>query len=290
MPSSIVRMIASCAVVFTLSACRAGVAPGESANDWARAALQRNPHIELLASDPAGVFTVRDRRSGEIETIELDQLAAVPLSQLAPESIHATPAPSPVPRPGQIPDSQTQTTPSTAHTDDDASTGIASVTPPPPAGMGAPDQDRIGDGHYTIERRDGQVRVTGPGISIVSAAADATEADRRHASAHTDEPIICEGRRMLHLDNRDLRVEGDAIIARGGCSLYITNSRIVASGTGIVVRDATVHVSNSHVEGADGAFDVDDSARMFVRSSTFQGVPKRTELALVQDQGGNRWR
>src|SRR5690606_24114914 len=109
----------------------------------------------------------------------------------------------------QIQGPQTQAMPRTARTNDDASTGIASATPPgelsaarplsaatdssPPAGMGAPDQDRIGDSHYTIERTGGQVRVTGPGVSIVSAAAGDAEADRRGASAHTSEPIICEG-------------------------------------------------------------------------------------------------
>src|SRR5690606_12080999 len=102
--------------------------------------------------------------------------------------------------------------------------------------------------------------------------------------------IICEGRRMVHFDNREIYVEGDAITVRDGCEMYITNSTIVASGTGIVVRGGTVHVSNSHVEGAEGSFDADSEAKMFVRASTFRGVPRRSELALVQDQGGNRWR
>jgi hypothetical protein len=29
---------------------------------------------------------------------------------------------------------------------------------------------------------------------------------------------------------------------------------------------------------------------MYVRGSTFQDVPRRAELAMVQDQDGNRWR
>jgi len=94
---------------------------------------------------------------------------------------------------------------------------------------------------------------------------------------------------MVHLDNRNIYVDGNAITARGGCELYITNSHISASGTGIVVQDATVHISNSHIEGGNGSFDADDRARLIVRSSTFQGIPKRTQLAMVQDQGGNRW-
>jgi hypothetical protein len=106
----------------------------------------------------------------------------------------------------------------------------------------------------------------------------------------TVEPIICDGRRMMHFDARNIYVEGDAILVRNGCEMYITNSRIVASGTGVVVQDAVVHISNSHVEGANGPFDAADRAKLFVRGSTFQGVPRRTELAMVQDQGGNRWR
>ena len=94
---------------------------------------------------------------------------------------------------------------------------------------------------------------------------------------------------MVHLDGRNIYVDGNAITARGGCELYITNSHIIASGTGIVVQDAVVHISNSRIEGADGSFDAADRARLFVRSSTFQGVPKRTQLAMVTDQGGNRW-
>ncbi len=95
---------------------------------------------------------------------------------------------------------------------------------------------------------------------------------------------------MLHFDNREFVVQGDAITVRGGCELYLTNSRVVATGTGIVVQDGIVHVSNSHVEGQEGSFDADNRAKVFVRGSTFRGLPRRTELAQVQDQGGNRWR
>jgi hypothetical protein len=94
----------------------------------------------------------------------------------------------------------------------------------------------------------------------------------------------------LQLDNRDIYVDGDAITVRGGCEVFITNSHIVASGTGIVVQDAIVHVSNSQIEGGNASFQADDRAKMYVRGSTFTGIPRRAELAMVQDQGGNRWR
>ena len=95
---------------------------------------------------------------------------------------------------------------------------------------------------------------------------------------------------MLHFDNREIFVEGDAITVRDGCEMFITNSRIVASGTGVTVRNGVVHVSNSHIEGAQGSFEADAQAKMYVRGSTFQGLSRRDELAMVQDQGGNRWR
>jgi hypothetical protein len=95
---------------------------------------------------------------------------------------------------------------------------------------------------------------------------------------------------MVRFDGRDIHVEGDAIIVRDGCEMFITNSRITASGTGVIVRNGVVHVSNSHIEGAQGSFDADAQSKMYVRSSTFQGLSRRDELAMVQDQGGNRWR
>lgn len=95
---------------------------------------------------------------------------------------------------------------------------------------------------------------------------------------------------MLHLDSRNIHVDGDAIIARGGCDLYITNSHVIASGTGIVVQDATVHIANSQIEGTTASFNAGTGAKLFVRGSTFQGISRRDEQASVQDQGGNQWR
>ena len=95
---------------------------------------------------------------------------------------------------------------------------------------------------------------------------------------------------MVQLDNRTIYVDGDAVTARGGCELYITNSRIIASGTGVIVRDAVVHIYNSYIEGAAGSFEADGRAKMYVRGSTFHGLSRRDSLASVQDQGGNQWR
>jgi hypothetical protein len=252
----------------------AATAPGELA--WARAAVERNPDLEVIATDPqSGVVTVKNRKTGQIEAIKASELAAATPSQLKPMNVHEAPPPEVDPAPEERATSPAQTAQATA----------------PDRGEGAPAQTPVqGNGGYTIDRSGGQIRVSGPGVSIVSSGANAAAGNQASTGRRAVDPFICEGRRTLQLDNRDIYVDGDAITVRGGCEVFITNSHIVASGTGIIVQDATVHISNSTIEGASASFQADDRAKMFVRGSTFQGVPRRTELAMVQDQGGNRWR
>jgi hypothetical protein len=286
MASEIVRFVSprigfACAALVVLTACdRAVEAPPPAAAPraatpnaevaWARAALERNPNLEVVASDPEKeVFTIRDRRTGDVQVVKLNELAAAPIAQVQAQPTAAEPQSE---APGAPP-------PPEATAEQQPAAQTAAVPP----------QSTSSDAGYTIERSGGQLRVSGPGVSIVSSGQAEGDA-QAGAVARASEPIICEGRRMLHLDNRELSVEGDAVIVRDGCEVFITNSRIVASGTGVVVRDGVVHVSNSHVEGRQGSFDVDAKSKMFVRSSTFQGVPRRDQLAMVQDQGGNRWR
>ena len=290
MSSEIVRLVSprigfACAALIVLTACERGAeAPAPTSVSraetldaevvWARAALERNPNIEVVASDPEQqVFTIRDRGTGDVQVVKLNELAAAPTAQLQAQSsapaevaAEAQPAAPSAPTP-ETPTAQQQPAAQTA------------ATPP---------QSTSTDAGYTIERTGGQLRVSGPGVSIVSTGAGGSET-QAGAAPRPSEPIICEGRRMLHFDNREIYVEGDAIIVRDGCEMFITNSRIVATGAGVVVRSGVVHISNSHLEGREGSFDVDATSKMFVRSSTFQGVPRRDQLATVQDQGGNRW-
>lgn len=272
------------AAALALAACDRGAAPkSESAApasaelSWARAALERNPELEVVATDPqSGVVTVKHRGTGEIETVKASELAAVSPAQLKTMNVRSAPTPEPEPAPSQQ-ESATA----------DAQTAQATA---PDRGEGAPPVPGSTPSGYKIERADGQVRVSGPGVSIVSSGSNASAGNQASAGRRSVDPFICEGRRTLQLDNRDIYVDGDAITVRGGCEVFITNSHIVASGTGIVVQDATVHISNSTIEGASASFQADDRAKMYVRGSTFQGVPRRAELAMVQDQGGNRYR
>lgn len=274
------------AAVLALAACNRGeapksasaaAAPANAELAWARAALERNPEIEVVASDPqTGVITFKHRSTGEVETVKASELAAVSPAQLRTMNMRAAPPPQPEPAPSQQ-ESATGSSQTAHATAPDRGEGAAPVPGSVPSG-------------YTIDRSDGQIRVSGPGVSIVSSGSSASASNEGSAGRRAVDPFICEGRRTLQLDNRDIYVDGDAITVRGGCELFLTNSHIVASGTGIVVQDATVHISNSHVEGASASFQADDRAKMYVRGSTFQGVPRRAELTMVQDQGGNRYR
>jgi hypothetical protein len=247
--------------------------------NWASDALKRNPTIEVVATDTnAGVFTVRFKDSGEVRAMKLNELAAVPVASL-------TVARTPVTVDAQAPATTTAAAPP-PETTAAASAPAATTSAPTATAQNAAG----GNPNYTIERADGQVKVSGPGVSIVSTGTSTVSATQGAAGQRSAEPIICEGRRMLHFDNRNIDVDGDAIVARGGCELYITNSRVIASGTAVVIRDATVHIANSTIEGAAASFDANDSAKVYVRSSTFQGLPRRAERAVVQDQGGNQWR
>lgn len=276
---SLLRVVLITASLSLLAAC---AKQPNAELQWARAALQRNPTLELIAVDEAtGMFTVRDKHSGEVHAVALQDLAAAPISQLntpPPAPMAAAPAATAAPEPA-----------ATVPSPEPAATTAGVVREEEPASEPAATSPSSNDKGYTIERTDGRLKISGPGISVVSAGAASATPPRSQTQA-SSEPIICEGKRMLQLDNRQLRVEGNAITVRGGCELYLTNSNIVATGVGVVVHDGTVHIANSYVEGGAGSFEADSQARVFVRGSTFQGLSRRDQLAEVQDQGGNSWR
>ena len=284
-PATFRRTLLISAALLVLTACQRG---DDSANSqqmaWAKDALERNPNLEIVATDvAAGVFTVRDRRTQEIQAVKLDELAVAPIAQLGA----AAPAG----------DSENAPADADAASDVEAAAHEAGAAENEAAGEMAQSADAataVTSGSptetkdYTIERADGRVKVSGPGVSIVSGDTAPVYTAKGEPGQRTVDPIICEGQRMMHFDGRDIYVDGDAITVRGGCELYITNSRIVASSTGVVVREGTVHIANSYVEGATASFDAANDSRLYLRGSTFQGVSRRNALAMIEDQGGNR--
>lgn len=287
---------------------------------WAQAALERNPNLEIIAADrELRSFTLRDRRNQATAQVQLAEIAAAPVALLnipvtEPESVNDAPpaevTPPQPPAPSAVPEA-VESEPSE----------VALAVAPSPKAPPTYTVDRsggrtrvTGDGisvvygddtyaatsrsksgatprPYTIDRSSGLVRVNGPGISIESSGAPRARPVKEQLEAGAEvEPVICEGQRVMQLDSRTIRVEGDALTARGGCELYITNSTIIASGTGVVIRDATVHINNSRIEGGQASFDAkEEQAKVFLRGSTLNGLSRRNQRALIQDQGGNSY-
>src|SRR5688572_26405754 len=274
-PTASRPLVVASTILLVLAGCQESGEVGASQEmAWARVALERNPGLELIATDTdEGVFTVRDRRTGQVHAVRLDDIAAAPIAVLTatgPETDADAPADQVAP---EIPvedvlDETAQLT--------DAEPSVAALD------TAAEAQD------YTIERAEGRVRVTGPGVSIVSAGSTEPVSAKGEPGQRAVDPIVCDGPRTMRFDGRSIYVDGDAITVSGGCALYITNSRIVASATGVVVRGGVVHIDNSYVEGGTASFDVGSDARIYLRGSTFQGLMRRDAVAMIEDQGGNR--
>ena len=138
---------------------------------------------------------------------------------------------------------------------------------------------------------------SGPGYSIKASAAPAPAAGGRlrdtavtsAAIERRHEPIVCQGQRLLHIDNRNLEFDGDAVSAQDGCEIHITNSHISATGVGVSARAANVHIDNSLIEGDAAAIDASEGAQVYATSTRFRGLSRRADSASFHDLGGNIW-
>jgi hypothetical protein len=142
----------------------------------------------------------------------------------------------------------------------------------------------------------GRVIAKGPGYSIVAASPgaphQASAAETRVTDAPLEvlrEPIVCQGQRVLSIDNRDIRFGGNAVTAEDGCELHITNSRISAAGIAIRARNASVHIENSDIEGGKASIDAARGAQIYAEASTFRGAARRVSQAAIHDLGNNNW-
>jgi hypothetical protein len=267
-----------------------GCARQESAReiDWAKAALARNPAYEIVATDEsAGVFTVRNTTTGQVETLKLLDLIATPL----PPRTAAQPAPAPA-----SPAAEPVETPEAAA--DSAATLASGQTTEPEAGMAAPEGSLAHGPGYNIQRGD-DLRPTvantleGPGYSITREDSSRREETPGTPAASSVErrtdPIVCQGDRLMRIDGETIEFTGDAVIAEKGCDLYISNARISAGGVGIIARQARVHIVNSTIGGVRGSYEASDGAEIYVARSTFTGIGRRFDSATMNDLGGNAY-
>jgi hypothetical protein len=138
---------------------------------------------------------------------------------------------------------------------------------------------------------------SGPGYTIKAAAAPTPASSGRvretsvtsAAIERRHEPIVCQGQRLLHIDNRNLDFDGDAVSAQDGCEIHITNSHISATGVGVSARAANVHIDNSLIEGDAAAVDASEGAQVYAASTRFRGLSRRADSSAFHDLGGNVW-
>jgi hypothetical protein len=275
----------ACIALLTLAAC---ARQGGEEMSWARAALERNVAIEVVAADERSrTFTVRLKDTGELRVVRADQLIA---GVAAPPAGAASAKTPPEAAPASPPGEPLTADSGAARAGEPAVPELAHAEPVRPAesapgGTGA----QAGGG--------GRVLKSGPGYSIKAAAAPtpgvagrlrdspvtSAAVERRH------EPIVCQGQRLLHIDNRNLEFDGDAVSAQDGCEMHITNSHISATGVGVSARAANVHIDNSQIEGDTAAIDASEGAQVYAASTRFRGLSRRADSAAFHDLGGNIW-
>ena len=258
------------------SASQANKSAGEL--EWARAALARNPSLELVAvDDKARVFTVRMKASGALQTLRLEEMTAGPAA-----SFGAPPGASPDVTPSAATSSAAQ--PGEAATPAVADTANGKEADPALAARGA----------YSIERSSNGVKISGRGLSIASSGAAPVAKDTQSAAPDSglerrSEPMRCQGSNQIHIDNQKLAFSGDGIIAEQGCEVFITNSHIEALGNALLVDASKIHVTNSMITGGTGSLQLRNRGQAYVGSSTLSGMSRRFDTSQLHDLGGNRW-
>jgi len=277
----------ACVGLLALAACGR-----ESPDDmsWARGALERNQAIEIVAADQQSrTFTVRLKETGELRAVRSDEvIASLPRGTPSMDAKHPAAGNEPSAAPEAAPAGQPVTPASAATAEEPAAPAETPRAHSEPV--------LISESSASLERAaPGRVLESGPGYSITAAQPAAPGAARMRDSASSaplerrHDPIVCQGSRLLHIDNRNLVFDGDAVSAIDGCEVHITNSHISATGVGIAARGANVHIDNSQIEGEQASIDASNGAQVYAASSRFRGLSRRLDTATVHDLGGNVW-
>jgi len=299
-------MTCACIAAAVLAGCdavhRENAAQGDEMH-WARAALDRNAALSVLAEDDAAkVFTVKVIASGDVRVVPLAQLVAGPAAA-GTEQVPGVQAERSGAPQGQAPRAGASEAAPTQTPEAEASQGRALEAHGP--GVAAPGSSAPST--PAPEPGAGRVLASGPGYSIVAAGppgrsagsaaagqsgarqpAGGGAAQAQRTAEARREPMICQGNRRLRIDGQNLEFAGDAITAESGCDLHITNSRIHATGVAVSARAANVHIENSIVEGAD-SIDASQGSQIYLQTSTFKGVSRRLDSSQLHDLGGNVW-
>jgi len=275
--------VMACIGLLVIAACSR---ESQDEMSWARAALERNTSLEIVAADQhSRTFTVRLKDTGELRMVRADEVVASPAAAALAEA-HALKESHP-------PTAREATPGEQAVAQADTSMGGE------PAGEATnkrPEPVLTSESSAGLQSAaPGRVLESGPGYSITAGQPATPAAARMRDSASSaplerrHEPIVCQGPRLLHIDNRNLVFDGDAVSALDGCEIHITNSHISAKGVGVFARAANVHIDNSQIEGDSASIDASEGAQVYASSSTFKGISRRVDKSSFHDLGGNVW-
>ncbi len=276
---------------------------GQDEMSWARAALERNDRLEIVATDQQSrTFTVRSKDTGEMHVVRADQLigAATPAAGASATAVSASAATAPAPAAATpantAEENSARAAPAAAASSagDETAASAKEAAAPAPAAEPRVFASRALQPGSTARPVPGQVLEAGPGYTIEAGSTPAVAPMREAGGPSTavelrHEPIVCQGARLLHIDNLNLQFDGDAVSAEDGCEIHITNSRIRATGVGVSARAANVHIDNSLIEGDTASIDASDGAQIYTASSRFRGLSRQLDTAAVHDLGGNVW-
>jgi hypothetical protein len=171
-------------------------------NHWAKAALARNPTLEIISTDERRAFSVRDTTTGTTYKLQTQELMAGPVpSKLAQNHDTATPAPAPA-----TPAEPAAATPETGAGQTTASQANASPAGEVAAAHGTGHSLAEGPGYSitrgaTQEPAAPQPSMEGPGYSITRESPTARQSELNaeavvsSAEKRTD-PIVCQDRLM----------------------------------------------------------------------------------------------
>jgi hypothetical protein len=289
----------------TLGACSRS-APQDLA--WARSALERNGTLEVVSTDEAAnTLTVRIKSTGQLRVVKPSELiAALPPDARVGTLTDEQASPSAA-APAAEPSTAVASTAATPSAPPAQSSAPQESAPPPAAPAPAAPAHSESSAATTTATPTGRpsgankhLLASGPGYSISAAGpaavatgttsqAQPSDIDARSGSLPLEqrhEPLVCQGQRMLHIDNRNLEFDGDAVSAEDGCELYITNSRIIARGVGVSARAANVHIDNSTITGSSGSVSAVGGAQIYAQSSEFKGSI-HADAGAFHDLGGN---
>jgi hypothetical protein len=299
-------IVLAAVALFSITACgKLGLGGSSDEVSWARAALERNDRIEIVAVDPAtSTFTVRIKETGDLRMVRADQVVAGPPG--APVSSAGTPAGPAATQAGgatqsAMTDSSQASAPASASgADSMASAGQQAMSARQPAAataqdttQGAASESNAPPAGSQSMMRQSNARASAPHTGFQSEPAPAAEVP----NPNSDVTSITPGGRVLESGPgyaikaasktapATARVERerssttssaverrhDPIVCQGDRFLQIDNRNLEFDGDAVTAEDGCeIHITNSHIS-AKGVGVFARSANVHIDNSQIEG-------------------